>query len=773
MTARGLRARGFFGLLCLCILGLAIFTGTGAPVAGADEGGGCPNEDRRLEQGSTYLPDCRAYEMVTPVDKDGNDGITPVVSTVRSAPDGNAFIYRANPAYADSTVGGVGGQYMARRSSSGWSVNSIQVPPTSGEATLFTGGTFPVDASVDLSTTLLTSSPPLVAADEDKAPDVYSRDNAGGVEWLSQGPLPRSTGVEARYAGGSADSSHVVFSTEDHLLPEDAPRTAGQSLYDRSESQLNLVSVKPDGTVFTCGAVLGDGDYSFGGTMGAVSADGSRMFFQTPDPAGSGDPECGQPTRLYARVNGTETIEVSAPEHVDPEGPQPVTYMGASRDGSKVFFLTQEQLTADDPGHAPELYEYDLEAEDLKRISGGPTGTAVGNVAGLLQVSADGSHVYFLAQGELVPGEGTPGAYNIYLYSEGETRFIASTPGPLNLVAGRRERETLSSVNGEVLAYQALPDGESLAAPKEVYVYDDRVEEVHCVSCGAVNPKEGSDAYLHGSPKGVYTLGLQRLQQTVSDDGSRVFFTTPSSLVQRDTNEERDVYEWEAPGVGSCTEAGPAFSSEAAGCIYILSSGKSEAPSIFVDASSDGSTMFIGTYEPLVGQDGDNLLDVYAVRVDGGQPAPPAAAPCDEANCRAPGGGADNAGHVGSLSFSGPGNPHPRRSSKGALRIMKVGRAARARAARTGRLDLAIRTRSRSAITVKAVARIGGGRKSVAKQRLRHPSVGVVHVHLRLAKAARRWLQRNGSLTLLIKARQAGVPGAKSARLVLRRAGGR
>jgi hypothetical protein len=755
----------------------AIFAAAGliAAVDGAEASapGDCPNEERRLEQNATYLPDCRAYEMVSPVDKGGAEAVTPGATQLRSDPSGNVFMYTAGVAYADSTVGGSQGMYLATRTSAGWSLKGIQVPPVRGESSLLSGLMGLKDASVDLTTALYESKPPLVAANEDNAFDVYSRNEAGEMTWLSQGEFPRSTGVNAEYVASSADASHVVFSTEDHLLAADSPRTAGRSLYDRSGSDLNLVNVKPEGTASTCGAILGDGDYSFGGTIGAVSEDGSKIFFESPDPNGSGDPECGQPTRLYARVGATETVEVSAPEHSDPEGPQPVTFAGASRDGSKVFFITSEQLTADDPAHNPELYEYDLETEDLQRISGGVTGTASGDVVGLIRVSADGSHVYFMAHGELVPGKGTPGEFNIYCYCEGETNYVGTTFNIESLIGGKKVTEAGVSAHGEIFAYQSRPEGGDFYTPRQVWIYDAARDDVHCISCGAVRPWSEDFALDAGLRAITFVLGSQRQQQMVSDDGSRVFFSTGAPLVPRDTNIERDTYEWEAPGSGSCTEIDPAFKAEAAGCIYLLSSGKSDAQSFPVDASSDGSTVFIAAYDQFVGQDPDDLQDVYAVRVGGGQPVPLPPAHCGETDCRGQGEAGDNASHVGSLSFSGPGNLRTRRKSKGALWIKRVGPAARARAARTGRLDLVLRTQARGAITVTVTARTGGKPKTIAERRLRHPAVGLVHVHLRLAKTARRWLGRNGSLSLLIKARQAKVPGAKSARLVLRRAGGR
>ena len=78
-------------------------------------------------------------------------------------------------------------------------------------------------------------------------------------------------------------------------------------------------------------------------------------------------------------------------------------------------------------------------------------------------------------------------------------------------------------------------------------------------------------------------------------------------LVPQDTNEVQDVYEWERPGSGECTEG--------TGCVYLLSGGTSTAHSGFLDASENGDDVFIVTRAKLVGSDEDDLFDVYDVRV--------------------------------------------------------------------------------------------------------------------------------------------------------------
>ena len=76
--------------LCVLVGALAC---SAAPALAAEPQAPCPNEQFRAEQPfASVLPDCRAYEMVSPLAKD-DGGVTYIAS--RAAEHGEAITYFA------------------------------------------------------------------------------------------------------------------------------------------------------------------------------------------------------------------------------------------------------------------------------------------------------------------------------------------------------------------------------------------------------------------------------------------------------------------------------------------------------------------------------------------------------------------------------------------------------------------------------------------------------------------------------------------------------
>ncbi len=193
----------------------------------------------------------------------------------------------------------------------------------------------------------------------------------------------------------------------------------------------------------------------------------------------------------------------------------------------------------------------------------------------------------------------------------------------------------------------------------EIYLYSAETGRLVCVSCNPRASDATSPAYLYlqaGAENEAVALTPQSVPRNLSDDGNRVFFETEEALVPQDTNGAMNVYEWEREGAGSCPAG-------RGGCLYLISSGQSSEPSYFAEASSSGDDVFFLTRQQLVGQDTDELVDVYDARVGGGiaaQNPPPAAAPClGEEACRGAQGPAQALGVPTSQAFSGPGNLAP------------------------------------------------------------------------------------------------------------------
>jgi hypothetical protein len=133
--------------------------------------------------------------------------------------------------------------------------------------------------------------------------------------------------------------------------------------------------------------------------------------------------------------------------------------------------------------------------------------------------------------------------------------------------------------------------------------------------------------------------------RVLSASAERVFFETTDELVTQDTNNDVDVYQWEAGGSGSCTRA--------SGCVNLISSGRAQGASTFVDASADGSDAYFLTIASLVSSD-PGVADIYDARVGGGFADAPKGIPCFGDACQ-------------------PLPPEPEDPTPGTLRVRKSG----------------------------------------------------------------------------------------------------
>jgi hypothetical protein len=548
---------------------------------------------------------------------------------------------------------------------------------------------------------LFTVTPPDRSKEEfgsDGVPKIYP--GAGGVLVFAGA---------AGLSGGSVGSSELLFEANDALTAGAVDGSVEENnLYASVGGRLSLVNVLPDGVAAT--------DATFGGQASrpehnepdfsrVVSSDGSRVFWTD---LASGD--------LFVRLNPTRpqsplgaggectvaedacTLEVDAakPGAEDPSGGGG-QFWTASSNGSLVFFTDESKLTVDSTAAVgePDLYEYEVPTgrlADLTVHAGEPA-----DVQTVIGASGDGSRVYFVADGVLVENENSEGRVaqsgqpNLYLLDEGRLTFIATlspatgdgsiedlnnvipklTNAPPHaevgdLAAGIGNRTAEVSGSGGTLVFMSNNQGVGGYTPEfngkpleEVYVYEaaDAGEdgELFCASCAASHKQpelanflteEGLGAFL--PPDWSLTQEPQWMSEEgdTLEDGGRVFFDSIEPLVPADTNGKPDVYEWERDGVGSCQEA--------AGCIYLLSGGTSQAASWLIGVSGSGNDVFMVSRAQLTPEDHNEAYNVFDARVGGVEPVVPPA--CSGAGCQGVPATAPTFATPASVTFNGVGD---------------------------------------------------------------------------------------------------------------------
>jgi hypothetical protein len=317
------------------------------------ETAGCPNQQYRVGL-SAHLQDCRAYEQVTPVDKEGSlevygYGANAATSAVGSlvGEDGDHVLVVAS----HTNWGSGQGPYAFSRTPAGWGMAAVTAQPEAGISNYDQALSSPDLTGIGLEAQWFTSG-------GNSSPDIEFKAGPPGGPYTTVASVPRSeVGSDGGWVAASNDFSKLILKLTDHtLLGNSTGTTSGSDLYEYSGGQLRQVNVQTNGEkISTCGATMVRGAdeiklqraiVNFGySTPHAISADGSRVFFTD---------NCTHD--LYMRVSGTETVDIGA-----------YTFLAVDAQGAKLLL----------ENGAGEHFLYETEDGSLKQLaSPGELGSA-------------------------------------------------------------------------------------------------------------------------------------------------------------------------------------------------------------------------------------------------------------------------------------------------------------------------------------------------------------------------------------------------------------
>jgi hypothetical protein len=562
------------------------------PVAPAVGGGGaCPNSAFRVGL-SVALPDCRAYEQVTPIEKGAAQEPFHYRGGIESAllvgEDGEHAVLEAPEVdYGSSATSGQS-PYLFSRGEGGWAMTAGAPQPESG-----LDSAIPQVYSDDLTEVAFESA--YSPSHWSESPEVEYKVGPIGGPYKKVISVPRVYVHEAEESGGGSgwvagnrDLSTLVLETRDHeLLGGETGTKSGSDLYEYAASgglkQLNVTGSGEDTvTIGSCGAKMVDGEEDLlrnhtASSTRSVSSDGSRIFFQAVPGR-----NCSEAPHLYMRHDGSETVNIGA-----------YAFVAANPEGTRLLLRSG----------SGELVGYNVEAGSFESRS-------ASEVAEDRELEALGVPVRFVPEGDT---------------AFARPRYTFWTPP--------------AAVGGQASRYDDV---------------EHVVECISCASSFDPAPKDS--AYMGDAEGLPYVSGGLPDFEAASANGEFAFFTTISALVPQDIDQEilpefdgdsgeyvnvgghaspsTDVYEWRAGGVDGCGAV--------QGCLALITDGRGGYLNLFLGSADEGRDVFIYTRSTLSPEDkgaegGIGEGNVYDVRMDGGfAPPPPRPTECEGDACSTP-----------------------------------------------------------------------------------------------------------------------------------------
>ncbi len=642
----------------------------------------CPNALARQQTSASLVLDCRAYELVSASNSGGYDvesSLVPGQTPYSGYPQASGASGSSRVLYGvhDGALPGVSGYptnkgvdpYVATRGVEGWTTSYVGIPandPFASEPF----SSVPTAADSGLETFAFGGEGGCSPCFEEGYTGIPVRLPNGGVVqgMVAAGNVTLQPGSAAKPDGYvatalSSNGEHLIFGSTTQFAEGGNDSTGDVSLYDRDlkTEETHVVSNTPGGVPLACEqGVHSCHSPTDGNGIGEldISRDGSRIIVAQKV---STDPDGNLYWHLYMDINDSvHTVDLT------PGASQGVLYDGMSEDGSKVFFTSIDQLAGgNDSDNSADLYEAEVSqvgAVTLSRIStgegtgntnlcdpnsnsAGPHWNTVGGTenCGVVAVAAGGGvaagdgSIYFLSPEQLQDGHGTPNQPNLYVARPGEAPRFVATLSPSDPLVIDSVKETAVRETGD---FQVSPSGDfavfATASPlqagfdnsgfSEVYRYDAPASRLDCPSCNPTNAEAQSNATLASSGS------------SLANDG-RVFFNSDDQLVLRDTDNRKDVYEWEPNGSGNCQPDSPNYFGTKDDCLGLISAGSGSFNSSLLGISADGADAFFFTHDTLALQDHNGpVAKIYDARTEGGffkVPSPPPCAASDE--CHGPG----------------------------------------------------------------------------------------------------------------------------------------
>ena len=387
----------------------------------------------------------------------------------------------------------------------------------------------------------------------------------GSTTQISQGEINGNGAFFASFSGASDDGSRVFFSSNEQLTAGDAD--ASLDIYLREGATTTLIS---DGEI--------NGDGVFNATFPTPSADGSRIVFLSNEQLTASDTDATQD--VYMRDGATTTHISENP--INPDGAFAAGISAISADGSKVFFRSNEQLTASDADASQDIYL--REGTTTTQVSEGMINGDGAFAPTFAAISADGARFFFRTAEPLTAGD-TDTSQDIYM-REGATTTLVSE----------------GATNGDG-AFDATFAGLSTDGSRAFFTSDEQLATTDTDASQDVYVREGatttqvSQGAINGNgPNGALFVGS-------SSDGSRAFFLSGEQLESTDTDSSTDLY----------LREGTTTTHISRGAI----NGDDSFNVAFVGASADGSRAFFTSNEQLAATDNDTSRDVYLYLSEG------------------------------------------------------------------------------------------------------------------------------------------------------------